>query len=171
MSYTHRDLALEELKKLLKDFKPQDVLEIGAGLNSFEEHFKADNYMTIDNESQYHGNSLKMDAHNMSFNDDKFDCVFMCHVAEHFFSPGKAFREIKRVLKQGGKLISITPNCCEHQILMGDKDHLFVLNPMQWIRILNNLGFKRIKSYVQMTFEDTQIPRQQDYNIITVAEK
>jgi len=171
MNYTHRDLAMEEVEKFREENFPQRVLEIGAGHNSFEYIFNANRYTCIDNQSQYKGKSIKMDVHNMTFEDDEFDCVFMCHVAEHFINLAQAFSEIKRVLKDGGKVFSITPNNCEHQILKGDGDHIFVLGPMQWIRLLANLGFKNIKSYKQMTWKEGQILKEQDYNIITVAEK
>ena len=171
MNYTHRDLAMEEVEKFREENFPQRILEIGAGLNSFADIFNANKYVCIDNDSQYKGNSIKMDVHDMAFEDDSFDCVFMCHVAEHFTNPLQAFYEIKRVLKKGGKVLSITPNNCEHQILKGDGDHIFVLGPMQWIRLLANLGFKNIKSYKQMTWKEGQILKEQDYNIITVAEK
>ncbi len=112
-----------------------------------------------------------MDAHKLEFSEDFFDCIFMSHVAEHFLNPVKAFKEILRTLKTGGKLLSITPNCCEHQIIKGDPDHIFVLNNIQWIRLLNNVGFKNIKSYVQMTSNGGMISDIQNYNIITIAQK
>jgi len=167
---THRDYAMEEVEKFRQANFPQRVLEIGAGLNSFEHIFNANRYICIDNESQYKGTSIKMDVHDMTFKDDEFDCVFMCHVAEHFLNPVKAFKEIYRVLKKGGKVFSITPNNCQHQIIYGDQDHIFVLSPLQWARLLRNCGFKKIISYKQMSWKEGQIPLEQDYNIITVAE-
>ena len=111
-----------------------------------------------------------MDAHYMEYNNE-FDCVFMCHVAEHFINPVLAWSRINLALKKGGKLISITPNSCEHQILNGDEDHIFVLNELQWIKLLKFTGFKNIISYKQTTYQDKQINKEQDYNIITVATK
>jgi len=168
---THRDISGEEVRKVLRGERYRHTLEIGAGLHSFMDGFNTEDYTKIDNESQYKGNSIKMDAHNMSFEDNEFDCVFMCHVAEHFIDPIQAFSEIYRVLEKGGKMLSITPNDCEHQILLGDPAHLFVLNTMQWLRLLEHVGFSEVKSYTQMTYKGKQINKIQDYNIITVATK
>jgi SAM-dependent methyltransferase len=45
------------------------------------------------------------------FPSDSFDVVLFCEILEHLQSdPIKVLREIKRVLKQGGKLILTTPN-------------------------------------------------------------
>jgi len=103
--------------------------------------------------------------------EDEFDLVFMCHVAEHFQNPMLAWTKIYEALEEDGKAISITPNMCEHQILNGDPDHFFVLNELQWIKLLRSVGFKKVKSYKQMTYQGSQIPKVQDYNIITVATK
>lgn len=170
MNYTHRYLVKEEVEYFARKKIFEHVLEIGAGLNSFEKELGYKKYTKIDNESQYKGDSIKMDVHNMEYK-DKFDLVFSCHVAEHFISPVLAWSNIYNSLKEGGQILSITPNCCEHQILKGDNDHIFVLNQMQWIRLLTNIGFKNVKSYVQMTHQGKQIPKEQDYNIITVATK
>jgi len=48
---THRDYALEEVKKITQDTIYKNVLEIGAGLNSFEGYINAEKYTKIDNES------------------------------------------------------------------------------------------------------------------------
>src|SRR6516164_633683 len=42
--------------------------------------------------------------------DRSFDSVFSCETIEHVPSPGKAVRELSRVLKPGGKLFLTTPN-------------------------------------------------------------
>ena len=60
MNYTHRDLAKDGIKDLPKSFNR--ILEIGAGLDSFEDYFSSKRYVKIDNESEYKGDSIKMDA-------------------------------------------------------------------------------------------------------------
>jgi len=166
---THRDYALEEINKHLKK-KYKHVLEVGSGLNSFERFISAEKYTKIDNQAQYKGDSINEDVHLMQY-EEVFDLVFICHTAEHFVNPVLAWLKIWESLKKGGQIISITPNVCEHQILHGDNDHIFVLNEMQWTKLLKCMRFKNVKSYKQMTYQGKQIPKIQDYNIITVATK
>ncbi len=44
------------------------------------------------------------------FQDNQFDVVICCNVLEHIQDPGSFFREIGRVLKKGGWLLTKTPN-------------------------------------------------------------
>ena len=52
---------------------------------------------------------IKMDIHNMPFDDNIFDFVICNHVLEHVDNDIKALNEIKRVLKKGGKGIVQVP--------------------------------------------------------------
>lgn len=48
------------------------------------------------------------DCMNLPFDDNSFDCVIANHVIFYCEEPGKAFKEIKRVLKPGGKAVFST---------------------------------------------------------------
>lgn len=180
MSYTHRDILEYELRNVLiklAGHKFPRVLEIGAGNHSMESLIREFNpecvYCTVDNGDQYENpNNNKMDAHDLNkLTDNSFDLVVMSHTAEHFTNPVQAWKEIFRVLKSGGRVISITPYPCQYQILKGDPDHLYVLDTDQWIRILAYVGFRSLQSYVQMIWSEGQIPKAQDYNIFTIGVK
>jgi len=53
---------------------------------------------------------LQADALNLPFKDESFDAVVSFDVIEHVQDDLKFLREIKRVLKRGGKLLLETPN-------------------------------------------------------------
>lgn len=50
------------------------------------------------------------DAAELPFADDSFDLVICVEVFEHLFAPHHAAREIRRVLRPGGRLVASTPN-------------------------------------------------------------
>ncbi|PTB97904.1 SAM-dependent methyltransferase [Marivirga lumbricoides] len=69
----------------------------------FMRHFEAlhkENYITADLESPLA--KVKMDVHNIPFEENTFDVTFCNHVMEHVDDDIKAMSELKRVLKPGG---------------------------------------------------------------------
>lgn len=180
MSYTHRDILYEDFDSFMdKNFihdKEINVLEIGACGYSLlnwnqDKHYNL-KFTGIDNYSEYYTPGIiKMDAHKLDFPDNSFDLVFMSHTAEHFENPMQCFREIKRVLKPEGIVWSCTPWPCEHQILNGDEQHISVLSPMQWMRILRNVGFTEKLAYPKFVWNGQQIPKEQDYMVIVIGAK
>jgi len=49
----------------------------------------------------------------LPFDDDSFDLILFSEVLEHFdFHPLAFFKELRRILKPGGKIIITTPNLC-----------------------------------------------------------
>lgn len=64
-------------------------------------------YITADIESPLA--KVKMDIHEMPFEDNRFDVVLCNHVLEHVRDDMQALHEIKRVLKPGGWAILLVP--------------------------------------------------------------
>ena len=75
-------------------------------IKTFKKNKKID-YVTADLNSPLA--DIKMDIHNMPFDDNIFDFVICNHVLEHVDNDIKALQEIKRVLKKGGKGIVQVP--------------------------------------------------------------
>lgn len=173
----HRDLSFHDLSPIInsihKDHKNK-VLEVGCGhpdqsaRRIFEEAgFKE--YIGID-KTKYEG-TLLMNSEKLEFPNNYFDVLLCCHSFEHFENPIGALKEFYRVLKKDGVIIIITPNPCEHQILDGDYDHIFVLTPMQMKKILRYTGFYHVTTYVQMLYQGKNILLEQDYNVISFGMK
>ncbi len=65
------------------------------------------NYLTADLDSPIA--DVKMDIHNIQFDDHTFDVVFCNHVLEHVIDDLQCMRELRRVLKPGGLAIMQVP--------------------------------------------------------------
>lgn len=100
--------------------QPQKLLHIAPEL-CFIDKFKAmDNldYTTADLESPLA--DVKMDVHEIPFDDNTFDVVFCNHVMEHVDDDIKAMSEIHRVLKPEGWAIIQSPQDYSRQETLED---------------------------------------------------
>lgn len=53
---------------------------------------------------------VRLDIHNLPFDDESFDCIVCTEVLEHVYSPYKALDEIHRILKPKGNFVLSVPN-------------------------------------------------------------
>lgn len=82
------------------------VLDLGCGPNApYRKYFP--NRVGFDIVSGP-GVDIVGDAHRLPFEDNKFDLILCTDVLDHLHSPHIAISEMRRVLKPGGRLISIT---------------------------------------------------------------
>lgn len=141
LSLERHRLIYRYLKNKTEFFNQKaDVLHI-APEKCFLKSFKAqhgERYVTADMESPWA--DVKMDIHEMPFCDHSFDVVICNHVLEHVQDDLRAMREIKRVLRPGGKAILQVPffapvpemtfedpsitNEAERERLFGQRDHI-----------------------------------------------
>ncbi len=115
----------ETIKRLSKDVKGGKVLDIGSADGVFTreilEATKADEVIGIDvleNSVDWANNHWKRNkkmkfqvanAHKLPFKAKIFDAVFALEVLEHLHNPESVFKEIKRVLKNGGYAVFLVP--------------------------------------------------------------
>jgi 2-polyprenyl-3-methyl-5-hydroxy-6-metoxy-1,4-benzoquinol methylase len=107
----------------LSDLNPGRVLDVGCGDGRFlyRMHRKGWSGVGLDFDlnaieaakemyGKYGFELLQTDLISARFPDNSFDAVTMNHVIEHVSDPGALLAEVKRILKPGGRMVSITPN-------------------------------------------------------------
>lgn len=90
------------------------VLEVGSGQGSLQDVVADYTGLDISNAAaaKYHKKFVVASATQMPFPDNTFDGIFTVWVMEHIPEPEKALREMRRVLKPGGKLyLHVAWNC------------------------------------------------------------
>lgn len=165
----HRDYSLQafdQWRELIKLPKGLTLLDVGARDTKMKEPLEQRGFV-------WHAIDLfpetpEVDQGRMEvlpYAENSFDLLFVCHSLEHCEHPVEALREFKRVLKKDAYLFVITPFPCEHQILRADKDHIFVLNTMQWARLLLYTGFQEVSTMVHAALQE------QDQGIVSIGRK
>ena len=102
------------------------VLDVGCGAGHHFHLYKNKNLKFVGVEPEedlIQENMINASAEEIPFQDELFDCVVCADVMEHVDDPEKSINEIKRSLKDGGKLILTVPN----------KKFPFVYDPINWI--------------------------------------
>jgi ubiquinone/menaquinone biosynthesis C-methylase UbiE len=87
---------------------------------------------------------LKSDIENILLPDESVDVIISRYVFEHIKEPDKILKEFKRILKQGGKIIFLTPNRFNYVYLISS------ITPTKFHSWLN-----RIRTGGAMVEEDT----------------
>ena len=90
----------------------KNALEIGCGKGYWSEKLKALGYnvTSLDINKTYEHARIVNVEHGLPFSDHTFNLVWASEVLEHLADPDFAAREMRRVLKPGGRLILTTPN-------------------------------------------------------------
>jgi len=99
------DLNISDALKIKKLdlLKKEMILEVGAGNRRLAEKVVNMDIVLFEN------TDVVGDAHNLPFVDDSFDVVWIEMVLEHVRDPQRVVGEIRRVLKPGGYVYSMTP--------------------------------------------------------------
>lgn len=90
------------------------ILDFGCGSKPYKSLFKFDQYIGVDIENPGHPHcneqvDVFFDGKSLPFEDASFDACFSTEVFEHVFEIDQTMREIRRVLRPGGKVFVTTP--------------------------------------------------------------
>lgn len=113
--------AQEEIRCMfLNELKPGKVLDVGCGDGKFLNLMRRLNWevygldfdpKAIESAKSKYGLDLHTgDLQSANFPDNNFDAVTLSHVIEHVPDPIELLKEVRRVLKPGGRLSVTTPN-------------------------------------------------------------
>ena len=113
-------LLFSNVQKRLEDVKGHKLLDAGCGMGAFSPYVKLADYCGIDISSEniayaykkYRCNLVVGDILKTGFNDDSFDSLVSIEVIEHLTIDDllEFLREVKRITKNGGKIVFTTPN-------------------------------------------------------------
>jgi ubiquinone/menaquinone biosynthesis C-methylase UbiE len=134
----------------------QDLLELGPARGDFLKEFSNRNLSISavdisDYIKEYCPNvnfkSANLEKEKIPFEDNKFDIVYSKSFVEHFYYPENIFKEIYRVLKPGGKVITLTPHWkYMYKYFYEDYSHRtpFTVESLNYIQKVS--GFENIKT-------------------------
>jgi ubiquinone/menaquinone biosynthesis C-methylase UbiE len=124
------------------------VLDVGSGIGEFMELYNNSIGIDIHRDSVAFCNSkglkcINADVYRLPFSDNFFDGVLMNNILEHLENPEDAFAEIKRVLKNNGKLIIELPG---KKGFYFDRTHVKYWKKKEIVDFLEKRGFHSIRT-------------------------
>lgn len=109
-------IARRGLWRGLSEFFPQlrgELLDVGCGRKPYAPFVPATRYVGLDLDSPVTRELAVADVYydggRLPFADATFDAVLCSQVLEHVFTPEEFLREVRRVLRPGGRLLLATP--------------------------------------------------------------
>lgn len=94
----------------------------------------------------------KMDAEDLQFENDTFDCIICSEVLEHLLDPQKALNEMRRVVKPSGRIAITTPNPWNWNAVfrkltgkVKEQPYEQLISPSKLNKMIENAGMRIIK--------------------------
>jgi ubiquinone/menaquinone biosynthesis C-methylase UbiE len=161
------DYPSKMIKHLIKKydiFENSKVLELGCGrgefLNEFHNNKMISYGVDISNFAQKRYPKLNITTIDMikeplPFPDNTFDVIYSKSFVEHFYFPEKIFEEAYRVLKKGGRIITLTPEWKYfYKTFYEDYTHRtpFTKLSLRDIHLINKFQKFEVESFRQLPF-------------------
>ncbi len=161
------DYPSKMIKYLIKKYnitEESKVLELGCGRGEFLNEFYNNNMISYGVDiSSYakekfpHLNisSVDMLKNSLPYPDNSFDVIYSKSFVEHFYYPEKIFQEAYRVLKKGGRIITLTPEWKYfYKTFYEDYTHRtpFTKLSLKDIHLINKFENFEVESFRQLPF-------------------
>ena len=161
------DYPSKMIKYLIKKYnitEESKVLELGCGRGEFLNEFYNNNMISYGVDiSSYakekfpHLNisSVDMLKNSLPYPDNSFDVIYSKSFVEHFYYPEKIFQEAYRVLKKGGRIITLTPEWkYYYKTFYEDYTHRtpFTKLSLRDIHLINKFENFEVESFRQLPF-------------------
>ncbi len=158
------DLLAKHLVARYKLLNGQKILDLGCGRGEFLRGFircglkgygvdESSAAQSICPEAEILQSDLEKQQ--LPYNDNSFDIIFSKSVLEHFYYPEKLVKEIYRILKPGGVVITMTPDWQSiYKIFYDDYTHRkpFTLISIQAIFKINGFQDVEARKFRQLPF-------------------
>ena len=147
-----------EYEKIITDLIPMSqkgkALDLGCGEGFYSEYLRKKGYFTIgiDNNEEMlkraigkYNKLFKLDVQNgLPFPNNCFNLVLAIYILEHLKNPVKTIKEIRRVLKKGGRAIIAVPNGM-FNFEFFFQGHKHILSENIWKKLLKDFKILSIK--------------------------
>ncbi len=161
------DYPAKMIKYLIEKYdvpKKSEILELGCGrgefLNEFYNNEMSSYGVDISNFAQkkypnLNVTNIDMLKDSLPFPDNTFDVIYSKSFVEHFYFPEKIFEEAYRVLKKGGRIITLTPEWkYYYKTFYEDYTHRtpFTKLSLKDIHLINKFKNFEVESFRQLPF-------------------
>jgi 2-polyprenyl-3-methyl-5-hydroxy-6-metoxy-1,4-benzoquinol methylase len=152
-------LASEIYDRALVDMVPGKILDIGCGIGAellrlyhkgWEIYGEDYNRIAIVALNERFPGHFRLSGARDRGWDETFDVIMLNQVLEHLTSPQELLRNLRRLLKQGGRLVIVTPNAASwartlfgpYWIQYWPPEHVALYGPAQISRLLLQSGWR-----------------------------
>jgi ubiquinone/menaquinone biosynthesis C-methylase UbiE len=154
-----KQILTKEVEYLARELNDrQNILDIGCGIGSFEQHLSSFNITALDisedmlTEARIRSDKtfIQGNAEALPFDDETFDAVFTVATLEFLNDYRQAIREIVRVTQPHGKLIAM---------ILNPKSTYFqreILKPGDYFTRMKHLDLRKIWNFISKFYSITK---------------